>query len=58
MSERTNKLKKRVGLFHFFSFICNFVPLLVYLIIGFSIGDIHKGQKVFLGFTITFLLLE
>ena len=51
MSERTNKLKKRVGLFHFFSFVCNFVPLLIYLIIGFSSGDIHKGQKIFLSFT-------
>ena len=57
MSENTKKNKIKYVLCKLCSIMVTVIPLLVYVIIGISNGDIHKGQKVFLGFTCVMALL-
>lgn len=52
MSDQTKKAKFKYKVCRLISTILTVVPLLVYVIIGLLNGDIHKGQKVFLGFTV------
>jgi hypothetical protein len=47
----TKKAKLKYVLCKIISILLTIMPLLVYIVIGFENGDIHKGQKVFLGFT-------
>ena len=56
-SERLKSLKSKLNLARFFSFVCTFVPLLVYVVIGFANNEIHTGNKVFLGFTLISALI-
>lgn len=53
----TKKAKAKYVFCKVMSILLTIMPLLVYIIIGFANGDIHKGQKVFLGFTCIMALM-
>lgn len=50
-SKVTKSMKRKYYFYQVLSILVTVAPLLVYIVIGFANGDIHKGQKVFLGFT-------
>ena len=57
VSNRTKSFKVKYRIMKVFSTLCTLVPLIVYVIIGFISGDVHKGQKLFLGFTLVTALI-
>ena len=52
VSVATKKYKRRYRFCSLMSLLCEVLPLAIFVIIGLTNGDIHKGQKVFLGFTV------
>lgn len=56
-NNRTESLKRKLFLTRLFSFICTVLPLVIYIIIGLTAGDIYVGQKVFLGFTVIIAII-
>ena len=57
MSEITKSAKTKYVVCKIMSFLLTVAPLFIYVIIGLANGDIHKGQKVFLGFTCIMALI-
>lgn len=48
----TKKYKIRYRFNAWMSFLCETLPLVIFVGIGLFNGDVHKGQKVFLGFSV------
>lgn len=48
----TKKYKRRYHFNALMSFLCETLPLVIFVGIGLFNGDVHKGQKVFLGFSV------
>ena len=55
--DRLKSLKNKLHLTQALSFMCTVLPLLIYVIIGLANGEVHKGDKVFLGFSIVVALI-
>lgn len=51
-SNRTKSFRAKYWTCKVISILLTIGPLLVYLVMGFADGDVHKGEKVFLGFTV------
>lgn len=56
-SEKTKKVHLKYILFKAISIALTVMPLIVYVILGLISGDIHKGQKIFLGSTCIIALI-
>ena len=56
-SDITKKAKAKYIFFNFISICLTVMPLIVYVMIGLFNGDIHKGEKVFLGFTVIMAIM-
>ena len=56
-NERLKTLKIKLFFARLFSFLFTICPLIVYVIIGFANGDIQKGEKIFLGFTVILVIM-
>lgn len=52
MTKETKKKRNKYIFFRDLSFLFTLAPVIVYVLIGFIDGSIHRGQKIFLGFTV------
>lgn len=57
MTNETKKYKKRKNIFKALSFLVTILPIIIYIIIGFTSGEIHAGDKLFLGFSVVVSIL-